>query len=118
MEFSILLLYYLGGCLTKRGKIYDLDPEGENVTVLLFLIHCLCSNFGMPKESLLIPLLENIMFVFVVLFKIEVGWAPLVIYLLDVFAILAANVGGDLQKDGISILTFPKVFGSKLPFQR
>ena len=64
----------------------------------------------MLKESLLIPLSENIMFIFLVLFKIEVGWAPLVIYLLDVFAILAANVGGDLQKDGIGILNFPNVF--------
>ncbi len=80
------------------------------MTILLFLIHRLCGNFGMLKESLLIPLLENIIFIFVVLFKIEVGWAPLVNYLLDVFAILAANVGGDLQKDGIGILTFPNLF--------
>ncbi len=110
MEFSILLSYSLGGRSTKRGKIYDPDSEGENVTVLLFLVHCLCSNFRMLKESLLIPLLENIMFIFVVLFKIEVGWAPLINYLLDVFAILAANVGGDLQKNGIGISTFPNIF--------
>jgi hypothetical protein len=109
-EFSILLLYSLGSRSTKWGKIYDPDPEGEKVTVLLFLVHCLCGNFRMLKESLLIPLSENIMFIFVVLFKIEVGWAPLINYLLDVFVILAANVGGDLQRDGIGILTFPNVF--------
>ncbi len=68
----------------------------------------------MLKESLLIPLLENIMFIFVVLFEIKMGWAPLINYLLDVFAILAANVGGDLQKDGIGILTFPNVFTFKV----
>jgi hypothetical protein len=100
----------LGGCSSKWGKIYDPDPEGENVTVLLFLIHCLCGNFGMLKESLLIPFLENIVFIFVVFFEIKVGWAPLINYLLDVFAILATNVGRDLQKDSIGISTFPNVF--------
>ncbi len=80
------------------------------MTVLLFLIHCLCGNFGMLEESLLILFLENIVFIFVVLFEIKVGWAPLINYLLDVFAILTTNVGGDLQKDGISISTFPNVF--------
>jgi hypothetical protein len=54
--------------------------------------------------------LENIVFIFVVLFEIEVGWAPLINYLLDVLAIPATNVGGDLQKDDIGILTFPNVF--------
>ncbi len=99
--------------LKKWGKIYDPDPEGENATVLLFLIHHFCGNFGMLKESLPIPLLENIMFIFVVLFEIEMGWAPLINYSLDVFAILAANVGVDLQKDGIGISTFPNVFAFK-----
>ncbi len=84
------------------------------MTFLLILIHCLCGNFGMLEESLLIPFLENIMFIFVVLFKIEVGWAPLINYLLDVFAILATNVGGDLQKDSIGISFFPKVFAFKV----
>jgi hypothetical protein len=64
----------------------------------------------MLKESLLKPLSENIMYIFVVLLEIEVGWAPLFNYSLDVFAILAANVGGDLQKNGIGISTFPNVF--------
>jgi hypothetical protein len=94
-KFSILLLYSLGGRSTKRVKIFNPDPEGENVTVLL-LIHCFCGNFGMLKESLLIPLLENIIIIFIVLFKIKVGWALLINYSLDVLAILAANVGGDL----------------------
>ncbi len=98
------------GLLDNRGKIYNPDLEGENVTVLLFLVHRLCGNFGMLKESLLIPFLENIVLIFIVLFKIKVGWAPLINYSFDVFAILAVNVGGDLQKDGISVSTFPNVF--------
>ncbi len=68
----------------------------------------------MLKESLLTPLLENIMFIFVVLIKIKIRWAPLINYSLDVFAILAANVGGDLQKDGLGISTFPNVFAFKV----
>ncbi len=79
------------------------------MTVLLFLVHRLCGNFGMLKESLLIPFLKNIVLI-LVLFKIVVGWAPLINYLFDVFAILAVNVRGDLLKDGISISTFPNVF--------
>ena len=98
------------GLLDNRGKIYNPDLEGENVTVLLFLVHHLCGNFGMLKESLLIPFSENIVLIFVVLFEIKVGWAPLINYLLDVFAILATNVGRDLQKDSIGISTFPNVF--------
>ncbi len=90
------------GHSTIGGKIYNPDLEGEIVTVLLFLVHHLCGNFGMLKE--------RIVLIFVVLFEIKVGWAPLINYLFDVFPILAVNVGGDLQKDGISVSTFPNIF--------
>jgi hypothetical protein len=73
MVFFIPLSYSLWGCLTIGGEIYNPDLEGENMTVLLFLVHRLCGNFGMLKESLLIPFLENIVLILIVLFKIEVG---------------------------------------------
>jgi hypothetical protein len=66
----------LWGRSTIGGKIYNPDLEGGNVTVLLFLVHCLCGNFRMLKESLLIPFLENIVLIFIVLFKIEVDGHP------------------------------------------
>ncbi len=80
------------------------------MTVLLFLVHRLCGNFGMLKKSVLIPFLENVVLIFIVLFKIKVGWASLVNYLLDVFAILVTNVGGDFQKYSVGVLTFSNVF--------
>ncbi len=90
------------------------------MTVLLFLVHRLCGNFGMLKKGALIPFLENVVLIFVVLFKIKVGWASLVNYLLDVFAILVTNVGADFQKYSVGVSTFSNVFalGSESPFLR
>ncbi len=80
------------------------------MTVLLFLVHRLCGNFGMLKKGVLIPFLENVVLIFVVLFKIEVGWASLVNYSLDVFAILVTNVGADFRKYSVGLSTFSNVF--------
>ena len=61
------------------------------MTVHLFLVHHLCGDFWVFVERLLIPSLENLMFIFTILFKIEIEWASLIDDVFYVLTILVAD---------------------------
>ena len=65
------------------------------MTIFLFLIHRLRSDFRKLKKGLLIPLPKDHVFIIILLFKIDVGRATLIDDPFNVLAIDVVNVRRD-----------------------
>ncbi len=62
------------------------------MAILFFLIHHLCGDFQELKKGLLVPLLEDLVLIIVIFFKIDVRWASYIDDSLDMLAINVVNV--------------------------
>ncbi len=46
--------------------------KSQDMAILFFLIHCLCGDFRELKKGFLVPLLEDLVLIIVIFFKIDV----------------------------------------------
>jgi hypothetical protein len=94
-------------------KRHNPNLEGENVAVLLFFVHSFRDDFEMLEKRLLIPFLQNKMFILVFLLKIKTGWTSLIYDLLDMLTVFVADVGCYRQR----IFWASQLSPTNLPFK-
>jgi hypothetical protein len=102
-KFSILLPDSLGGSSTPWRKMHHPRLERQDVAIFFFLIHCFCGNLWMHTEGVLVPFLENHVFIVIFLLKVKMRWAFLFNDSLDMVAIFFVKKRGDLCRDGSNI---------------